>query len=157
MSTESLENFPINELNPTERQIIKFVYRWNKQMLPNTGDIAKQLNLPQSTVTSTLKRMKGTDKKKDIFTYEPHHGVSLTEYGKMVAVHIENHHHIMEIFLHKSLELDENQAHRESELLGLSVSCNLTNTISAYYNLSKDSLSKFCICPDHKQQECILK
>ena len=47
-------DFSITNLNPTERQIIKFVFRWNKSMLPNTSDIATELNLPPSTVSSTL-------------------------------------------------------------------------------------------------------
>lgn len=157
MTEFPLEKYPFNDLNPTERQIIKFVYRWNKQMLPNTGDIAKQLNLPQSTVSSTLKRMKGTDKKKGIFEWEPHHGVALSMAGKKIAEHIENHHHILEIFLHKSLELNEDQAHKESELLGISVSCDLTQIISNYYKISMDSLGEYCICPDDKEQECVFK
>ena len=157
MQDVPLEKFPINDLNPTERQIIKFVYRWVNQMLPNTKDIAKNLNLPHSTVSSTLKRMKGTEKKKYIFAWEPYHGVALTEEGKIIAEHIENHHHIMEIFLHKSLELDEIRSHKESELLGISVSCELTKTISDYYNITKDSLGKFCICPDDKEKECVFK
>ena len=118
------KKYPINDLNPTERQIIKFVYRWNKQMLPNTRDIANQLNLPQSTVSSTLKRMKESKDKHNIFEWEPHHGVALTSDGEGTAVHIENHHHILELFLHRSLDLDEHTAHQESELLGIAMSCN---------------------------------
>ena len=152
------EKFNINDLNPTERHIIKFVYHWNKQMPPNTRDISKGLYLPQSTVSSTLKRMKdGNKQKKDIFQYEPHHGVALTGFGKEIAEHIEHHHHIMEIYLHKSLDLDEISSHEESELLGLSVSCNLTNLILKKYKLSKESLGQFCICPDEVGNECVLK
>lgn len=150
--------FDITDLNPTERHIIKFVYHWDKQMPPNTRDISEGLNLPQSTVSSTLKRMKDTKKdKKDIFQYEPHHGVALTDEGKQIAEHIEHHHHIMEIYLHESLGLDEINSHQESELLGISVSCNLTNIILKKYKLSKDSLGQFCICPDEKGTECVLK
>ena len=149
--------FKLTDLNTTERHIIKFVYHWKKQMPPNTRDISKGLNLPQSTISSTLKRMKdGNKQKKDIFQYEPHHGVALTEeFGKEIAEHIEHHHHIMEIYLHKSLGLDEISSHQESELLGLSVSCNLTNIISEKYNINKEKLGQFCICPEEK--ECVLK
>lgn len=156
MSDSLTETFPLNELNSTERQIIKFVYRWDKQMPPNTRDIADHLNFPQSTVSSTLQRMKKSDKK-DIFDWEPHHGIALTETGRNVAEHLENHHHIMEIFLHNSLELDEVRSHQESEILGLSVSCNLTKIISDYYNITKDSLGQSCICPDDKEKECVFK
>ena len=151
------DDFKITELNPTERQIIKFVYHWEKQMPPNTKDISKRLNFPQSTVSSTLKRMKETkQQKREIFQYEPHHGVALTEFGKKIAEHIEHHHHIMEIYLHKSLGLNEMVSHRESELLGISVSCNLTNIISEKYNITKDTLGQFCICPEDGN-ECVLK
>ena len=63
----------------------------------------------------------------------------------------------MEIYLHKSLDLDEISSHEESELLGLSVSCNLTNLILKKYKLSKESLGQFCICPDEVGNECVLK
>ncbi len=150
-----MKNFPINDLNPTERQIIKFVYRWKEPIPPNTRDIADQLNVPQSTVTSTLKRMKDSQNKNKIFAWEPHHGVALTEKGKGTAEHIENHHHILEFFLHKSLNLDGNIAHQESDLLGVSVSCNLTERIFEKYKISFDDIGKFCICPD--ETECVFK
>ena len=157
MNDTPFEKYPITDLNPTEREIIKFVYRWKKNYLPNSRDIAENLRLPQSTVSSTLKRMKDSKKKKNIFEWEPHHGVELTEEGQIIAEHIENHHHIMEIFLHKALELDEHQAHKESESLGISVSCDLTKIISNYYKLTLESLGESCICPDDKEQECVFK
>lgn len=149
--------YPINDLNPTERQIIKFVYRWNKQIPPNTRDIANQLNLPQSTVTSTLKRMKDSKGKNNIFDWEPHHGVALTSDGEGTAAHIENHHHILELFLHRSLDIDENMAHQESELLGIAMSCNLTEKIYEKYNLTIDDMAKSCICPDDDEEGCVFE
>ncbi|MFW9930042.1 MAG: hypothetical protein ACFFD1_11675 [Candidatus Thorarchaeota archaeon] len=173
--SSNFSNFPdfsIADLNPTERLIIKFVSRWKRSILPNTRDIATELNLPQSTVSSSLKRMKETKandkltkksstKKKNsdmskLFEWEPHHGVALTAFGKKIAEHIEHHHHVMEIYLHKSLGLEKVQAHHESELLSLSLSCNLSNIIAEKFNLDIDSLSKLCICPEDHEKGCIL-
>ena len=148
----------LTELNSTERQIVKFVYHWDKEIPPNTNDIYKGLKIKQSTISSTLKRMKESKKlKKDIFNYKPHHDVTLTAYGKRIAEHLEHHHHIMEIYLHQSLGLDELVSHQESELLGLSVSCNLTNIISEKFNITKEKLGQYCICPEEKTSECVLK
>ena len=165
-------NFNIMELNPTERHIIKFVSRWDKAILPNTSDIAMELNLPLSTVSSTLKRMKDTasiknDSKKisprkrssDIakfFAWEPHHGVVLTEFGKKVAEHIEHHHHVMELYLHSTLGIDNQLAHEESELLSISLSCKLKNIIMDKFNFDLDTWNKKCICPDDLEKGCIL-
>lgn len=153
MHKNSMKNFPITDLNPTERHIIKFVYRWKEPLPPNTRDIADQLKLPQSTVTSTLKRMKDSQTKNEIFAWEPHHGVALTDIGKKTAEHIEHHHHMLEFFLHESLDIDEKMAHQESELLGVSVSCNLTEQIFKKFPIN--DMGKSCICPD--EEECVFK
>lgn len=157
MDKNHLETDSLIALNPTERQIIKFVYRWNGEDPPVTKIISEKLNIPHSTISSTLQRMQKDSKKSDLFDWKPHTPVALTQSGRNLAEHIEHHHHIMEIFLHKSLDLDENQSHQESELLGLSVSCNLAKTISAHFNLTKSTLGQFCICPDDKEQECVFK
>ena len=165
-------DFSITNLNPTERQIIKFVFRWNKSMLPNTSDIATELNLPPSTVSSTLKRMKETgisnkgSKKSSprrrnsdiakLIEWEPHHGVVLTDFGKKVAEHIEHHHHVMELYLHESLGIDFEEAHQESELLGIVLSCKLKNIFMEKYNFNISTWDKKCICPDDAAKGCVL-
>ena len=165
-------DFSITNLNPTERQIIKFVFRWNKSMLPNTSDIATELNLPPSTVSSTLKRMKETgisnkgSKKSSprrrnsdiakLIEWEPHHGVVLTDFGKKVAEHIEHHHLVMVLFFQESLGIDFEEAHQESELLGIVLSCKLKNIIMEKYNFNISTWDKKCICPDDAAKGCVL-
>jgi Mn-dependent DtxR family transcriptional regulator len=159
---------PLSVFNSTELQIIRFVFRWIKPIPPNTSDIANGLRFPASTVVSTLSRMKNASQRPKnseldqrnlastarirpreismIFDWEPHRAVQLTEFGLKVAEHLEQHHHVLEYFLHQTLPLSKEQAHNESDILGTAMTCTLTMIISEKFRI--DSWKEACICPE---------
>ena len=147
-------NFDLNQLNKNEMQIIKFVLKWNKPIAPNASDVSKGLDLPASTVLSTLKRMKQADEKNKrrakeialIFDWAPRHSITLTKFGQDIAKHIDLHHHIFELFLAEQLSIPKQEAHKESELMEINISCKLTDRIINKLNLIQ--WEKLCICPE---------
>jgi DtxR family Mn-dependent transcriptional regulator len=155
----------LSMLSTTEKILILAINRWNKDFAPNASDLAKEVNIPASTVTTSLKRMKDTvenskgKRKKSsmlslIFDWEPHHSITLTSFGKNVAEHIEKHHHILELFLFEDLKLSKTDAHNESEILGTMISCNITKAMNK--KLKKEFTRNTCICPE-ENHICIIE
>ncbi|MFO8017951.1 MAG: metal-dependent transcriptional regulator [Promethearchaeia archaeon] len=94
------------------------------------GDLARDLNLVHSTVGSCIKRLE----KKNYVNYEAYHNVELTKKGEEFAKELIRHRQLIEILLYNELELNAEEAHRESEKLNLLFSCNLINKICEKYN-----------------------
>ena len=84
--------------------------------------------------------------KRKIFQWFPRHSIKITEFGKSLAIHIDQHHHIFELFLHNFLELSKEEAHEESSEIGSSISCKVTQAITK--KLGIKSWIKDCICPE---------
>ena len=78
-----------------------------------TNDLAEMLLVSPPAVSRMLKRME----KESLVAHTPYYGVRLTDKGRKVAVRIVRRHRLLELFLWKILQYDENSVHDEAERL----------------------------------------
>ena len=78
-----------------------------------TNDLAEMLAVSPPAVSRMLKRME----KQSLVSHTPYYGVRLTDKGREVAVRVVRRHRLLELFLWKVLNYDENSVHDEAERL----------------------------------------
>jgi DtxR family Mn-dependent transcriptional regulator len=102
-----------------------------EQEAPNqpvsTGQIAASLGVAPGTVTAMLKTLANSS----LVSYEPYSGVSLTEPGSQLAVHVLRRHRLVELFLVRVMGLDWAEVHDEAELLEHAVSDRIIERMDA--------------------------
>jgi DtxR family Mn-dependent transcriptional regulator len=97
------------KLSKSERETLKAVYRLTKGDAPaHTGDLAENLGVSPSTVTTTVKRLAD----RDLVDHELYKGVKLTDAGRRAAVGAIRRHRIVERFLADMLGYAWNEADR---------------------------------------------
>lgn len=101
-----------------------------------TRNIADELDLPQSTVATAVKRIM----KRGLVTHSKGMPVKTTEEGREVAREKLKHHRLLEVMLAESLGITPDEAHNESVKLMLLASCELIENIQDRYDHPK-------ICP----------
>lgn len=84
----------------------------------STGRIAQALSVAPATVTSMLKTLANSG----LVSYEPYSGVSLTDAGRELALHVLRRHRLVELFLVRVMGMNWSEVHAEAELLEHSVS-----------------------------------
>ena len=84
----------------------------------STGAIAGALGVAPATVTSMLKTLAAGG----LVDYEPYSGVSLTEPGRQLALHVLRRHRLVELFLVRVMGMDWSEVHADAEILEHSVS-----------------------------------
>lgn len=92
-----------------------------------TSAIAERLEVSAPSATNMLKRLAA----RDLVTYEPYKGASLTEKGMEVAIELVRHHRLLETYLVRALGVPWDEAHAEAELLEGALSEALEERISA--------------------------
>ena len=93
----------------------------------STGQIAVALEVAPGTVTAMLKTLAGSG----LVSYEPYSGVSLTDPGRRLAVHVLRRHRLVELFLVRVMGLDWAEVHDEAELLEHAVSDRIIERMDA--------------------------
>ncbi len=97
------------KLTKSERETLKAVYRLTKADAPaHTGDLAENLGVSPSTVTTTVKRLAD----RGLVEHELYKGVKLTDAGRRAAVGAMRRHRIVERFLSDMLGYKWNEADR---------------------------------------------
>lgn len=91
----------------------------------STGAIAAALEVAPATVTAMIKTLDSSG----LLSYEPYSGVSLTEAGRQLALHVLRRHRLIELFLVRVMEVDWSEVHAEAELLEHAVSDRLIQRI----------------------------
>ena len=91
-----------------------------------TSAVAERLGVSPGTVTAMLKRMADLG----LLSYQPYHGVTLTEAGTRVALEVIRHHRLIEAFLAASLDMPWDRVHDEAEVLEHYISEDLERRIS---------------------------
>ena len=84
----------------------------------STGAIAAALEVAPASVTAMIKTLDGSG----LVSYEPYSGVSLTEAGRQLALHVLRRHRLVELFLVRVMGIDWAQVHADAELLEHAVS-----------------------------------
>ena len=93
----------------------------------STGQIAASLSVAPGTVTAMLKTLANSS----LVSYEPYSGVSLTDPGRQLAVHVLRRHRLVELFLVRVMGLDWAEVHDEAELLEHAVSDRIIERMDA--------------------------
>jgi DtxR family Mn-dependent transcriptional regulator len=93
---------PVPEISRSERELLKAIYRLGHRAgddaapaEAHTGDLAEQLGLSPSTVTTAVKRLA----ERRLVHHRPYRGAELTETGRELAVASIRRHRIVERFL----------------------------------------------------------
>lgn len=84
----------------------------------STGRIASSLSVAPGTVTSMVKTLADSG----LLLYEPYSGVSLTDAGRQLALHVVRRHRLIELFLVQVIGMDWSEVHGEAEQLEHAVS-----------------------------------
>ena len=98
--------------------------------LARTGALARQLGITAGSVTEMIKRMAGTSPR--MITYRQHHGVTLTDRGRLAAIAIIRRHRLLETFLQQVLGLGWEAVHEEAETLEHHLSERLISAIDRH-------------------------
>jgi DtxR family Mn-dependent transcriptional regulator len=112
--------------------VLKYLYREKKAL--KVGKIAKNLNLPHSTMGSCVSRLKD----QGYVLYKAYGYASLTDKGKNLAKELIRHTQLMELLLVNSLGLSIEKAHEESEKINFLFSCDTINLICEKYDHPKE-------------------
>ena len=127
-------------LPETDKEVLQFLLEWIRPI--RIGDLKKQLDKPHSTVNSIIKRLKDND----LVSWMRYGPVELTQKGRRVASHFSRHHRILELFLVDTLGLTVEEAHIESEIMSVNLTCNLVTKIGEYLTKKYGAIPKNCPC-----------
>jgi DtxR family Mn-dependent transcriptional regulator len=76
----------------------------------STSMLAEHLDVAPASVTGMLKKLA----EMELVSYEPYHGVVLTETGKKIALEVIRHHRLIELFLTETLGMTWDQVDKEA-------------------------------------------
>jgi DtxR family transcriptional regulator, Mn-dependent transcriptional regulator len=92
-----------------------------------TSAVAERLDVSAPSATNMLKRLAA----RDLVSYEPYKGASLTKKGRAVALEIVRHHRLLETYLVEALGVPWEEAHGEAEALESNLSESLEERMFA--------------------------
>jgi DtxR family Mn-dependent transcriptional regulator len=90
----------------------------NPGVLVTMGQIGSRLHVAPGTVTAMVKTLSDSG----LLSYEPYSGVSLTEAGRQLGLHVLRRHRLIELFLVQVMGMDWSEVHPEAERLEHAVS-----------------------------------
>jgi DtxR family transcriptional regulator, Mn-dependent transcriptional regulator len=76
-----------------------------------TNVLAERLGISPASVTGMLKKLAG----RQLVTYEPYQGVTLTAGGRKIALQVIRHHRLVERYLAEALGVPWDQVHAEAD------------------------------------------
>ncbi len=84
----------------------------------STGQVAAALKVAPGTATAMIKTLADSG----LLAYEPYSGVSLTDSGRQLALHVVRRHRLVELFLVRVMGMDWSEVHTEAEELEHAIS-----------------------------------
>ena len=125
MSTRAEENYlkAIYKLS----EIAKPRHERESASIP-TNAIAQEMQTSAASVTDMLQRLA----EKKLVSYEKYRGVTLTDAGRQLAVHLLRRHRLWEVFLSETLGFSWDQVHDLAEELEHIESNELTDRLDAF-------------------------
>ncbi|WP_010134239.1 metal-dependent transcriptional regulator [Ochrovirga pacifica] len=123
------------DLSQTEENYLKAIYSLfvvsNKAV--STNKIAEKLATKASSVTDMVKKLS----EKELVNYVKYQGVSLTENGREIAIHVIRKHRLWEVFLVRHLGFQWDEVHEVAEQLEHVKSVKLTNSLDAFLDFPR--------------------
>lgn len=110
------------------KAILKLSQKGGKSV--STNAIADELNTKASSVSDMMKKLS----EKSLIHYVKYQGVSLTDDGKSLAVHIVRKHRLWEVFLVSHLNFKWDEVHDIAEQLEHIKSLELVNKLDTFLN-----------------------
>jgi DtxR family transcriptional regulator, Mn-dependent transcriptional regulator len=103
-----------NGFSPEIEDYLKVIYL----LLERTGEattngIARELSVKPASVTGMVKKLA----RLKLVRHSPYRGVTLTEAGRRVALHVLRHHRLLELFLVQELGFSWDEVHEEADRL----------------------------------------
>jgi DtxR family Mn-dependent transcriptional regulator len=115
-------------LTPAHEDYLKAIYLLESQGVEvHNSALAQHLNVSPASTTNMVKRLAELE----MVRYEPYQEIALTEAGTRVALEVLRHHRLLELYLHKKLNLPWDQVHAEAERLEHFISEALEDAIAA--------------------------
>lgn len=117
-----------NPLSPAHEDYLKAIYLLETQGEQVTNSVLSEyMRLTPASATNMVKKLA----QMGLVDYKPYQGVLLTETGQRVALEILRHHRLLELFLHKTLDMPWEHVHEEAERLEHVISEALEDAIAA--------------------------
>jgi DtxR family Mn-dependent transcriptional regulator len=120
-----------------EENYLKAIYKLNEMAKPkherdsstvSTNSIAQEMRTSAASVTDMIQRLSD----KQLVAYEKYRGVTLTESGRQLAVHLLRRHRLWEVFLVEQLGFSWHEVHDLAEELEHVESAELTDRLDAF-------------------------
>lgn len=106
----------MNFVTPTIENYVKQIWRLEENSGHRNvalGALASSMGVTPGTVTSMLKTLSEAG----LVVYRPRKGVTLTDQGRSLAMHVLRRHRILELYLVNRLGMDWAEVHEEAEVL----------------------------------------
>jgi len=101
-------------LTHAHENYLKAIYLLESQGVEvHNSALAHHLDVSPASTTNMVKRLAELE----MVRYEPYQEIALTEAGKRVALEVLRHHRLLELYLHKKLNLPWDQVHEDAERL----------------------------------------
>jgi len=100
-----------------------------------TSALADRLGVTPASVTGMLRKLSRS--RPQLVSYRKHHGATLTDEGRRVALEVIRHHRLVEAFLHQTLGLPWDQVHAEAERIEHAISEDLEDRIAEHLGFPK--------------------
>lgn len=119
-----------NELSHNIQDYLKQIYELTRVGgRASTSQLAQALGISAASVTNMLQKLSKTQP--PYVTYEKHHGVRLTEAGRLTALKMIRRHRLIERYLVEKLSYNWDEVHKEAEILEHAMSAKLERRIDA--------------------------
>lgn len=110
---------------------LKTIYMLEQEETPvSTSRIAAARNVQPGSATSMIQRLH----KLNLLHYEKHHGVTLTDSGREIALEVIRHHRLVELYLIEALGFSWDEVHEQADILEHVISEKLEERIAAALN-----------------------
>ncbi len=105
----------MKKLSKAEENYLKAVYHLSEEGKSNvsTNEISEAMNTKPASVSDMLKKLS----EKEVISYRKYYGVSLSELGIKMALHIIRRHRLWEVFLVEKLRFTWDEVHEVAEEL----------------------------------------
>jgi len=114
-----------------EYKVLRLLYQYGALKV---GNIAKKIEMPHSTVGSSIKRLE----KKGYVIYQRYKPVFLSNKGRDIAIELTRHARLLELLLINEFGTDPKIAHLECEKFNLLFPCDVINKICERYGHPKE-------------------